>query len=709
MKRKVALFMVLIMVMSVGIPTMSFADANYDEELEAAIIKVKDLFDISDEYDTFNYNISGNNEKTYFHLEWNDSEGKLGRISVTISSTGKITNYYKYIPYSGDYKPKLAKVSKSEAEVIAKEFIAKVSPESINKIKYEEDERPLSVNDRYYYISYTRMENGVPYPNNNIRVSIDTATGIVRSFYCDWDEDLEFPDPADALSIDKIQEIYKDEIGLQLVYKFTNEDEELKPYLVYTNLTNKNAIDAKTGEVISENEIRITFDESMDNYSLKKEAGGLTPAEQSAVDNLSELLSEDEAIKIARYKLNIADSYEKDYIQVYSQWRNKGEFTWNIRFIEQGEESSKRIVVSLDAKTGEIQSFYKSTEYDKEKEVIYDKEEAMKLAEDLIKRLQPNEFKEIEYVSWNEPVLYPLNEEEMPRQYSFNYQRKANGAYVDGDGFRVTVNTVTGEITNYSFTWYKGELPTASKVLTMEKVYNVLFDEIGLELKYIPYQSTDDKSEIKLEKTKEVKLVYSVKNDKPLNIDGNTGDILTYNGDIYKEETMIKYSDINDSFAKSQIEVLAQYGIALPGEKFVPGKEITQKEFLYLLAKANDYYLSESYSDNDEFEDVLYERLTREGIIKDGERHPQSNITKESAVKFIIRALNYDNVASIKGIYVVNFIDADQINPELVGHIAIASGLGIINGYNGYLNPRNELTREQGAMVIYNLLSNETK
>lgn len=94
-----------------------------------------------------------------------------------------------------------------------------------------------------------------------------------------------------------------------------------------------------------------------------------------------------------------------------------------------------------------------------------------------------------------------------------------------------------------------------------------------------------------------------------------------------------------------------------------------------------------------------------EGIIKESEVSPDSFVSRENAVKFVIRVLKYGKVAGIEGIFLVNFKDVDKISESLKGYVAIAQGLNIIKGSNRYFYPDNNLTKEQAALVIYNLLN----
>ena len=92
------------------------------------------------------------------------------------------------------------------------------------------------------------------------------------------------------------------------------------------------------------------------------------------------------------------------------------------------------------------------------------------------------------------------------------------------------------------------------------------------------------------------------------------------------------------------------------------------------------------------------------GIIKEEEKDPGKILTKEEGVKYLIRSLNYGKIADLSHIYKDIFTDSKDISPELKGYISIAYGLEIIQGYNGKLNPKAELKREDGASMIYNLL-----
>ena len=185
---------------------------------------------------------------------------------------------------------------------------------------------------------------------------------------------------------------------------------------------------------------------------------------------------------------------------------------------------------------------------------------------------------------------------------------------------------------------------------------------------------------------------------KPANIDANTGYIKLFGR---TDPQMWTYNDIDKSYAKEKINILAQYGIALPGEEFKPKEKITQRDFLYLLAKANSPYF-----EIDGSKDKLYSYLINLGIVKEEEKNPNKIVTKEEGIKYIIRALKYDKIADVSEIYKDLFKDTKDIAPKLKGYAAIAYGLNIVEGSNGYLKPKAELKREDAANMIYNYLFN---
>lgn len=695
MKRRISFLLALTMILTF-IPFSSFAAENYDKQLKEAIIKSKELFNIGKEYDKFSHSVNSYDGKTIFYLNWSDSKGKLGGIDVSIAVDGTVINYGKWGPRTGEQKPKLPKVSKEEGLKKAQDFIKKVSPKFAGNIKYIDKIEPLNVNSDGYNYNFVRTEKGIPYYNNSINIYIDNSNGEVRSYNTNWDMDLVFSDSKDIVSLEKAEELYKEKIGLDLLYKSTHVGEKLKTYLAYGPLNMSLGIDAKDGKVVPLYDYDF-YEKNMDMGSSGGDAKTeeLNPDEEKAVEDISGLISQNEAEKVGREILGLDSEFKLEYINLYNDWGYDGDYSWNMDFRKGSYPKEQYVNVRIDAKTKEMESLYRYGSDDPDSKVKYNEEQALDIAKKYINKMNPDKYKLVE-LRENLGNQESLEEQ---RSYSFNFIRKIDNAYVENDGISIAVDTTNGNIVDYRVNWNKGEFPPKDNLISVDKAYDKLFKDIGMELKYT---NTYGGGKGPKEQKKAV-LVYGLKSDKPANIDAKTGNILNNMGEPFKSSSVVSYKDIDKSYAKEKINILAQYGITLPGEEFKPKEKINQEDFLYLLAKANNPYYN--YLDN--IEGNLYNYLINIGILKEDEQAPKRIVTKEEGIKYIIRALKYDKVADAGEIYKDLFKDTKDIDPKLKGYASIAYGLNIVQGDKGYLNPKGELKREDAANMIYNYLFSE--
>jgi uncharacterized protein len=64
----------------------------------------------------------------------------------------------------------------------------------------------------------------------------------------------------------------------------------------------------------------------------------------------------------------------------------------------------------------------------------------------------------------------------------------------------------------------------------------------------------------------------------------------------------------------------------------------------------------------------------------------------------------YERLAKVKDIFVLGFKDSDMISSELKGHVAIAKGLGIMDGSSEMFSPKENLKMQEAALIIYRAL-----
>ncbi len=689
-----------------------------DKALENAIKIAKTKFTIPKDY-KFSSSINTENKKNIFNLHWVSADTLAsGSINVGIDENGMIIGYNKYSQSDYIQTKKLPKFSRQEARTKADAYIKEIDPTLPGKIRYEENAQS-SVMDTNYYLSYYRVVNGIPFYNDRVTVNINRETGALQDFSRQWTDNLTFPAAAGTLSLKKAQEAYGKNLGLKLIYKFSNTDDVLKTFAVYTPVYDNGiyGVNALTGELQrTSNNYYYAYDEGAMLTSASKNARAasaevqLSPDELKAVQNASKLMSQDEAEKIARSSKFLSLTAESKLQGYYlnTNWPSKEDYVWSLQFNKPAGDKNKYdeyTSVAINAKSGEITSFSRGVNTaDSTTKTKGDITAAKAAVNAFLQENYPQYFRQVQYDKLASESNLGDNSDSV---FNFIYSRIVNGIAFPDNGLNVTYDNISGTITNFSLNWFNIAFPSADKAIGTATALEKLFGSVSLDLNY-KTEYSNNPAVIKIGSTAadpKVVLVYTLSPNKPLLLDANTGNLLNTDGSGYKEAAGVNYTDIKGNAAEKQIMVLADNGVFLEGTKFSPNAAITQKDFLTLLSKTLNYYgpvikATSPVKDIDE----LYAFLQREGIVKAGEKLPDSAVTREDGVKFLIRALKYDKVADIKGIFNVGFKDKASISPNLAGYVAIAAGLGIVDTKSAYLKPKTKLTRGDSAILIYNYL-----
>lgn len=718
MKTKIALFNALIMILTVIMPVSAFSAA--DPGLENAIKVSKQMFDIPDDLSNFTYSVRSEGDLKIWMLNWSSKDDNNGRnIEVSIDSTGDVQSYYNYKYTHYENVKKLPSISRSEAQKKAEEIIKKLNPDIFDNIKILEKNQSVSIADNVYSFNYIRTYNGINFPKNGISVSVNKQTGELEGYNKNWSKDLVFPSSEKVLSLKDAQEAYIKNLGLGLTYKLSTKDKNVKVYGAYSPIYNSNHyIDAFTGEKI--NLGRIYYNE-LSNMVMKESATfgrgdlaadiALNPEEIAAVEEVSKLLSQEDAEKIARELkiLELDASFTLNNASLYKGWLGTKGYEWNLHFIKSDDKVKSIVSARIDAATGEITSFSTPSSEREDNPAKYDEAAAKKAVEEFLNQIQPGKFKETKYKEIEDEIIRNI-EIEAPKYFSFQYTRMINDVPFENNVITVEFDAVTGKITNYNLEWFDVEFPSLENAASLDKIYEIFFKEIGLELQYTTGISDiiyTKELAVESDSSKEVKLVYAVNSDKPATLDAFTGGILDYNGKPYKEEKTLEYSDISGHYAQDEIEVLAQAGIGLEGPELKPNEQINQKDFLLLISQVigNGYsFYGKLALDNETETADLYKLLIQEGIVKESEKNPDGPLTREDSVKFVIRALKYEKIAALSDIFNCTFTDKAEINPELIGHVVLAKGLNIVSGHGDYFRPKAELKKADALIIIFNYL-----
>lgn len=693
MKKIGVVFLILTIILGGFMPIISHAKSQLDKELEETIVQVKKLFQISNDYDEFTQRVNSNNEQTSFYMNWTDSKNILPSINVNTDAKGFITSYNKYYSQSKELDQTLS-ITKSEGEKRALEFIKKVSPDIIDNIKVIQNNSPLYLRADSYNFEFYRVENNIPFYNNTISVSINKFTGEANNYNVHWDKKLSFPNPSQAISVDKAKQAFRDEIGLHLIYKTyygiykISYPRELNYFLSYSILNNNKAIDAFTGKAINLNSNR--FYAAGNQKSEMASDNELTPFEKAEIDKLVGIKDIAEIEKTSREILALDESYKLTNKNLFTSWNNPEEYLWMLQYTKTIDNNMLYASIDLNAKTGELISFSRYENQDPFAKANINKEQALQFAKEYLNKNVVDKENQLEYIP-DETLEGELN-------YNFKFSRKTDGIYIENDEINIGVDSVNKRIISYSLRWYSGEMPSINNIISLDKAYEILFNNISNELRYTTVYKTNELGENK----EEVKLVYALKTDNPIIINPHSGDFLNYQGKKYVENKIVDYMDIDKSYARDKIKMLSEFGISFTEAKFKPKEKMKQSEFLYLLWKSQNNTPSE-YIDSI---DQMYKDLKNLNIVRAGDRDKDSLITKEEAARYIIRAMNYDKLANESYIFKELWNDEGKISTGLKGYLNIAFGFKIINGdgETNNINPKYELKREDGANIIYNYL-----
>ena len=708
------------------------------DSLEKVISLVKSRLDIPAVYTEFSSDVYDNGGKTMFRLRWSNSSYYFssvnGSIEVTVDENGIVNNYYSYsYDRNYDYNRRLPSITAIQAAERAQRFLTGMCPDIAAEVSFDKAAYRCSIEyDGSYSFYFYRQANGIPFYDNSIHIQVNGQTGVVSSMNRNWDGSLVFPKTDKVISMGKANDAYKKEIGLRLRYRLISGQNGLKSTLQYspTAVDMLYAIDAVTGDKLAVNTIYNPYNDYVyrpdTSYSMP-----VSDSELNEIRQLKSLMDEKEGEKLARSmtELGIDSAYR---LNRYSYNRTAGSgYTLQLEFIKPSamEDIGKDIPpeklkvmmaagmgggyanIAFDAATSELISLNASV--DSTGAVVSKalaRAELQKTAEAFLGKYKSARFKQVEL---SESTPY-VNDYMMKfgmagpeNSGSLVYNRKVNGITVEGNSMNLSLDTATGRITSYSEVWDDMAFAPANGIISLDKAYDVLFGQNGFELKYAAVVAPSaDQNGVSVSTGKpvspEVKLVYSPENNKPVVIDALKGVLVNGGtGEEYIDKNTISYHDLDGNPHKAEVESLAKSGL-LPLEKsFRPDTAMLQKDYLCILfqLRGNSLPGMSSGEMTQTAQDGMYRQLISDGILTDEERAPDAALTKEQAVKFLLKAVGYGKFAEMKGIFDCSFTDKAEIEPGLLGYAAIAGSLGIVEGQS--FEPGKELTRVEAVMMIY--------
>lgn len=190
------------------------------------------------------------------------------------------------------------------------------------------------------------------------------------------------------------------------------------------------------------------------------------------------------------------------------------------------KEPYASLYAAVDADRGYIKHFSIYSGDDAGKGAVlpkFSEEDAKNIARDFAAKLQPEEFKNTVPSPESLPPVRPLIDI-YARQYHFYFQQMHEGIPVVDNGFYITVDAFTGQVTDYSFQWNFDELPSPEKILSKADAEKIFLEKSGLTLVYRRFYDYEKREQ-------KIKLVYQLENPYSFFLDASTGEVIQRDAD----------------------------------------------------------------------------------------------------------------------------------------------------------------------------------
>lgn len=266
------------------------------------------------------------------------------------------------------------------------------------------------------------------------------------------------------------------------------------------------------------------------------------------------------------------------------------------------------------------------------------------------------------------------------------YTRLVNNILYPQNSITAFYNNKTQRIDDFDLVWDKNisEMPKPDGIISAVDASGAVFEAYPISLYYIVSDSSDNK----------YTLCYT-QNEYNIRVNAFDKSIITSST---KKDTS-HYSDVSNHWVEEIADTLCDYGIKTEGSLLNPNSEITQKEFLTLIYSGVLGY--DNFSDNETVERILLRRK----VISSEEALSINFVTRENAIRYLLRATGIKEVAEIDGIYICDFKDNNEISKDKLGYCAIAKGMGLVNGADNMLRPADNITYAEALTLIYNYLT----
>lgn len=749
MKRKL-LSLLLAAVMLLGVAAPALAAEAADQELMAVTAKVKDTLDLDTElYDDFQ---GDSYEDVLLGKRWNlNWTGDGLSLSITADNNGKIYSYRAYravdevpmVTRSNGGRmdiPRLPEDKSKAAFETAKAFLAKVLDAGVETIDLSNEYRPSLQQDTYWY-NGTILLNGLDSPIScHVSVRASDLT-VLRFSRGDEDSGYLGDVPAADTKYTDAQALRSLTTTLDMEAKYVLQDDGKTARVQYVPLHGDDYyVDGVTGELVNLTELRSKLwstgggsnrftgsmedaaaPEAVENGSLKST---LTQAEKNGAAILKTALDKEELDKVLKnawpelgldkYTLATATYSISEIKLPEGTERTPDDYnvTCRLTYGRQLSDATANKYVTVDAKTGELQSLHSGRSYKDAWPETFPVSVSVGTAQSTAETFLRAFIGEDKYEQLG---LFSTDNARTDKtwHHTFAFQQTANGYFYDGNAYTVEVDAQDGTISAvYGQFDEDVQLVTPAKVV--DKAQAISAYAAALTLKYgyleVPVSiSLAGPQLMPLLKEAGYSYVNSLKtgfvltqaNDKYVSgVDAETGEAVVREYTPGEEITMT-YDDIENHWVKTAAEALALFQVGFSGGSLKPADTLTQQDMIALLLSVEGYTFDPTTATKDDV-DWLYQRAYTYGLVTPETRDEDKTVTRGELVKVLLNCAGYEKIAAIPGIFRCDFADAAAIPAADLGYAALAQGLGLINGgLSGVFAADRVATRAEAVSFLY--------
>ncbi|MCI9332552.1 MAG: S-layer homology domain-containing protein [Oscillibacter sp.] len=719
MKRLLSLTLAAALLAALTLPAAA-AEETQDARLTRVTALVKETLALdTGAYESFRGNLSEHLVPVW-DLSW---EADRRSLSVSALEDGTVVSFYRWeydpSPDTARTFPAFPERAGEADRAAARAFLSRVLREG-ETVELQEMEGGLSLRTGGSSWSGTISLNGLPSP---LHYSIRVENGQVEHFDRDVPEaatvgGVPAPDPA----ADPVQAGADLEKTLKLQLEYVLEGQRAVLRYVPDPAAHDFLVDAKTGELLDLTELEERLSQGSDlaagrgasnaptaKAEMATDEAGLTQVEQEGIRQLEGVLSPESLDKTLRsvsaYGLRGYALTGSAYAGQSGKDQEEERILATLRYArtDGGERLTRNITV--DAKTGEVESVWSSAPYGREKPVT--EEEALKKAQAFLKTLYP---KRTLVLHPEDAAIMPLGTQERP-DWKFTFVQAVNGLPFPGNAVQIAIDGADGSLYALSSNWDGAVVfDSADGLISMETAVSAWAGTYESLLAYRNVPQTLSKSDPVQAKLLEqgmeyyhaLRLTYGLEQEEAYSgVDAKTGTPVREESKAFR--TPLTYQDLSGSPAKADIEKLAEYGAGYQSGKFRPNKNLTQWDLVCLVSSLQGVALDPENAEKDS-RDSAYYAAFRMGLLRVWERDDGAVLSRADAVRMLLNAAGYGPAARLSGIYTCSYTDKASIPAEDLGYAALAQALGMAEGT--FAGTRTA-TRGEAASMLCRVLERE--